>query len=74
MDWKCAICKRERALFELTIPQGEGIEPTTFTTHICSTCWDVIAEVATRAMEDKIAEIEGRLDSISCVVSRNISI
>lgn len=71
MDWKCAICKRERALFELTISQGEGIEP--ITTRICNTCWDVISEVATRAMEDKIAEIEERLDSVERVQRRNLA-
>ena len=51
MDSKCAICGKHSDLFSLRFDADETDAGKSWTTHVCGTCWEVIAAIARRACE-----------------------
>ena len=54
---ECKICGKTNDLNILHIPV-EGEEPDTFSVFVCHMCWDIIANVAVRALDERIKMIE----------------
>lgn len=48
----CKICKKTSDLFKLEF-EADG-ETEAYTLMVCGTCWDVIANIAKRAVDQKI--------------------
>lgn len=57
----CKICGQQKSTFTLPLRDddtGEYVD----NAHICSSCWDIIAEIVSRKYEVRIVEMEKRLD------------
>ena len=56
----CAICGKSGRLFDIWTDGDDGEEETR--RFICGKCWNVIAAVAMRAVNDRLDALEIRLD------------
>lgn len=59
----CAICKGTRSLYTIEIPTDDGA--CNDVRKICGTCWDVIAEVATRRLATRLDAMEKQIKELN---------
>ena len=66
---KCALCGKTHGLFSIELTAEDG---GAFNKYVCGSCWEVVAEIAHRAMYSKISKLETRLDEFDKVLRRNL--
>jgi len=58
MNINCKICNRVTDLFSVEIEDDGGEK---YTLKVCGTCWDIIAKVAEKALNERLEKIEKKL-------------
>ena len=59
----CKVCGKSQFLYDLKFEADEEI-PEAYSIKVCGSCWDVIANIANRAVAQKLAELDDRISQI----------
>ena len=65
MNKKCAICKKERDLFELKFEADETDAGEEFSKYVCGSCWEVIAAIGRRVAKNILANSQAAQQSFA---------
>lgn len=65
MNKKCAICEKERDLFELKFESDETDAGEEFSKYVCGSCWEVIAAIGRRVAKNILANSQAAQQSFA---------